>query len=97
MVNYFCSLQLVSPRREAPAVLSDFFNGDPVAVGAFFALRPLGEYVRNIVSFNGCAFVVEAESVGGDVVEPNRLRRSSLFEDKRGGRDTCVGLEHSAG
>ena len=48
---------------EAPVVLADFFDWDAVAFGAFFTCWPFGENIGNVVGFNGCAFIIEAESV----------------------------------
>ena len=69
---------LVSARCETPIVLFDFLNRHAVAVRAFLAAGPLGEYVENIVGLNRRSFVVETVAVGSDIIEPNRSSSNYL-------------------
>src|SRR5258708_4316428 len=87
----------VSARREAPIVLANLLEGHAVAVRALLAARPFGQRIGNVVGFDRCALVVQAEAVGGLIVEPNGPRGLSFLKYERGSSDACIGFEHAAG
>src|SRR3989304_5207067 len=106
MVYRFGCHWLISSCCEAPFVLADLFNRHAVAVRTFVAVGPFGEYVGDVVGFDRCAFIVEAEAVGGRIVEPDealtlslsqRARVFEFFKDERGGADAGVRFKNSAG
>ena len=67
------------------------------SVGFGFEVVVAGNDVGNIVFGNRVALVVERESIGLHVVEPNLVGASGigLGEDEDSGRNACVGLEHA--
>lgn len=78
-------------------MLSNFFNRHAVAVRTFLAVRPFGKHVGNVIGVDWRALIVETVAVGGQIIEPDALRRLALLENQCGGTDTGIGLEHTAG
>jgi len=69
----FCDDGLIPSCRKAPVVLLYLLNRHPVAIGPLLTLGPLGQNVGDVVGSNWSPLIVEAESVGGQVVEPDGL------------------------
>ena len=55
--------------------------------------------IRNVVLFDRAALVVQAETVGAHVVEPDFVRAavSGFGEDQNGGGYACIGFEYAGG
>ena len=71
MIYGFGTYRLVAACRETPVVFPNVLNRHAITVRAFLAAWPFGEQVGNIVGLNRRALVIEAETVGGQVIEPN--------------------------
>ena len=73
------------PRDERRQISSE-------SCGAFFARRPFGESVGNVVRLNWCAFVVEGETVSGEIVKPDGFCRRAFFKNERGSADSASAI-----
>ena len=84
MVHGFGGHGLVTASGKTPIVLFDFLNRHAVAVRAFLAVRPFGQNIGNVVRLNRRALVVEAETVGGEIVKPDGFCRCAFLENQGG-------------
>jgi hypothetical protein len=73
MVHDLRCHRLAAAGGQTPIVRFDFLNRDAVAIRAFVTIWPFCQKAGNVVGRNRRALVVEAESIGGQVVEPNAL------------------------
>ena len=99
VIDSLCGRGLITSRRKALFVFANLLNRYTVAVLGFIALWPLGQHIGNVAGINWCAFVVEAEAVGGEIIEPNAIGPSapghSFLEDQGRCTDPRIRPEHT--